>query len=127
MNLDYAKVKNVDGTSVHTLLIGRGPRGETFARSAPRKGARIDDFERFVETMKSRYGQILCMSDQEEVLLHVARPVALKLGLPTGASPAERPQTNGRAEQRARSMKQRLHIIIAETWKKGSEVLESLT
>ena len=87
----------------------------------------MDDLERFLEMMKSRYGQILCMSDQEEVLLQVVRPVALKLGLPTGTSPVERPQANGRAEQRVRNMKERLHIIVAEMRKKGIEVLESPT
>ena len=35
----------------------------------------------FCEAM-SRYGQILCMSDQEECLVQMIGPVALKLGLP---------------------------------------------
>ncbi len=66
--------------------------------------------------MKSRYGQILGVS--------MARPVALKLGLPIGSSPIERPQANGRAEQRVRNVMERLRIIVAETRKKGVEVFE---
>ncbi len=67
--------------------------------------------------MKSRYGQILYMRDQEECLVQMVRPVALKLGLPIGSSPIERPQANGRAEQRVRNMKERLHVIAAEVRK----------
>ena len=81
-------------------------------------GAKFDDLERFLEVMKSRYGQILRMSDQEECLVQMVRPVALKLGLPIGSSPIERPQANGRAEQHVRNMKERLHIIVAEMRKK---------
>ena len=77
--------------------------------------------------MKSRYGQILCMSDQEECLVQIVKPVALKLGLPRGSSPVERPQANGRAEQRVRNMKERLRIIVEEMRKKGIEILESPT
>ena len=65
---------NKEGTSVHTLIVGGGPRGETFARRVPRKGAKIDDLERCLEVMKSRYGQILRMSDQEECLVQMVRP-----------------------------------------------------
>ncbi len=61
-------------------------------------GAKFDDPERFIEVIKSRYGQILCISDQEECLVQMVRPVALKLGLPIGSSTIERPQANGRAE-----------------------------
>ncbi len=81
--------------------------------------------ERSLETMKSRYGQILCVSDQEEVLSQVVRLVALKLGLPTGASPVEEPLANGRAERRVRITKERLRIIVADVWKKGIKVFES--
>ncbi len=80
-----------------------------------------------MEMMTSRYGQILCISDPEEVLLNVVRPVALKLGLPIGTSPVERPQANGPAEQRVRNVRERLHVILAEMLKKGFEVLESPT
>ncbi len=94
----YATVKSTEGNHVHTHLVGGGPRGETFARRVPRKGAKFGDLERFLEVMKSTYGQILRMSDQEECLVQMVRPVALKLGLPIGSSPIERPQANGRAE-----------------------------
>ncbi len=77
--------------------------------------------------IKSRYGHIHCMSDQEEVLLQVVRPAAHKLGLPTGTLPAERPQAIGRAEQRVRNTKDRAHIIVAEMRKKGIEVVVSPT
>jgi hypothetical protein len=121
VNFDSATVKNAEGTQTRTLLIGGGPRGETFARRAPRKG------DKFLEAMKNRYGQILCVSDQGECLVQVVRPVALKLGLPTGDSPVERPQANGRAEQRVRSTKERLRFIVAEMRKAGVEFSESPT
>ncbi len=56
-------------------------------------------------------------------MAQMVRPVALKLG----ASPVERPQANGRAEQEFRSVKERLRIIVAEMRKKGVEILESPT
>ena len=56
VSFDYVTVKNVEGTQTHTLLIGGGPRGETFARRVPRKEAKLDDLEKFLEMMKSRYG-----------------------------------------------------------------------
>ena len=37
VNFDYAMVKSISGGEVHNLLIGGGPRGETFARRVPRK------------------------------------------------------------------------------------------
>ncbi len=108
VDFDYATVKNSEGNQVHTLLFEEGPRGETFARRAPpRKGAKIDDLEKLLETTRSRCGQILCVSDQEECFAQMVRPVALKLGLPLGTSPAELPQANGRAEQKVRSVKER--------------------
>ena len=128
VNFDYAIVKNIDNQQqVHTLLIGGGPRGETFARRVPRKGAKLEDLEKFLEVVKSRYGQITCMSDQEECLVQVLRPAALKLGLPVAQTPVEQYQANGRAEQRVRTMKERLHITVAESRKAGIQILNSTT
>ena len=78
-----------------------------------------------MEVMKGRYGQIVCMSDREERLMQVVKPVAHRLGLPTGTSPVERHQANGRAEQRVRTMKERLQILVEDARKKGIEVLDS--
>ncbi len=50
MNFDYATVKSTTGDE--SLLVGGGPRGETFARRVPRNGAKFDDLERFLEVMK---------------------------------------------------------------------------
>ena len=40
---DYATVKNSQHNSEVKLLVGAGPRAETFARAAHRKGATIEE------------------------------------------------------------------------------------
>ena len=73
VNFDYAQVKSaVDGKDkeqIHMLLSGGGPRGETFARRVPRKGAKFEDLDIFMEVMKQRYGTVTCQCDQEDSLV----------------------------------------------------------
>ncbi len=64
VKFDYAMVKNAEGSQVHAPLVGGVSSAETFARRVPRKGAKIEDLDKFLEMMKSRCGQILCVSDQ---------------------------------------------------------------
>ena len=127
VNFDYATVKSVNGSQVHTLLIGGGPRGETFARRVPRKGAKFEDLEIFLEVMKQRYGAITIACDQEDSLVQVVKPAALKKGLPVTTTALEQSQSNGRAEQRVRAMKERLQISVLEARSRGVEILDSGT
>ncbi len=99
MNFDFAAITSVGCPGVnHTLVVAGGPRGETFARRIPRKGAKMTDVTRFLEVMKARYGSgITVISDQEDSLINMVKPMAQKLGLTFSTSPVERPQVNGRA------------------------------
>ena len=56
VNFDFAAITSVECPAVnHTLIVAGGPRGETFARRVPRKGAKMTDVTRFLEVMKARY------------------------------------------------------------------------
>ena len=68
--------------------------------SAHRKGAKIEDLELFLRGPQTRCGHIPVHCDQNECLREAAHSTAGMLGMPTGVTPVEQSQTNGRAEQR---------------------------
>ena len=65
------------------VLVGAGPRGETFARAVHRKGAKFEDLELFLKVLQTRYGNIPVYCDQEDCLREVVQSTAGRLGLPT--------------------------------------------
>ena len=68
---DYAGItKSQQGAEVK-ILVGAGPRGETFARAVHRKGATFEDLEQFLKVLQTRYGNIPV--DQEECLREVVQ------------------------------------------------------
>ena len=40
------------------ILVGAGPRGETFARAVRRKGANFEDLEQFLKVQQTLYGNM---------------------------------------------------------------------
>ena len=89
---DFATVKNSQQGAQVKILVGAGPRGETFATAVHRKGATFEDLELFLKVMQTRYGNIPMCCDQEESLREVAHGTAGKLGLPTGVTGVEQGQ-----------------------------------
>ena len=87
------------------VLVGAGPRGDTFARAVHRNGAKFEDLELF-------YGNIPMYCDQEECLREVVHSTAGRLGLPTGVTAVEQSQANGLAEHRVRALRERLQIMV---------------
>ena len=83
---DYATVKNSQQGSEVWILVGPGPRGETFARAVHRKGAKCEDLELFLKVLQTRYGNIPVYCDKEECLREVVHCTAGRLGLPTGVT-----------------------------------------
>ena len=65
---DYAVVKNSQQGAEVKILVGAGPRGETFARAVHRKGAKLEDLEQFLKVLQTRYGKTPVCCDQEECL-----------------------------------------------------------
>ena len=61
------------------ILVGAGPRGETFARAVHRKGAKFEDLEQFLKVLQTRYGNIPVYCDQAECLREVVLKTAGKL------------------------------------------------
>ena len=55
---DYATVKNSQQGAVVKILVGAGPRGETFARAVHHKGAPIEVLALFLKVLQTRYGNI---------------------------------------------------------------------
>ena len=55
---DCATVKNGQQGAELKILVGAGPRGETFASAAHRKGATFKDLEQFLKVLQTRYGNI---------------------------------------------------------------------
>ena len=70
---DYATVKNSQQGAVVKILVGAGPRVETFARAVHRKGAKSEDLELFLKVLQTRYGNIPVYCDQEERLREVVQ------------------------------------------------------
>ena len=102
-DFDYAAVRNSQQGAEIKILVGAGPRGETFARAYHRKGAKVEDFEQFMWVLHTRYGNVLVYCDPEECLREVVHSTVEKLGFPTGVTAVEQSQANGRAEQRVRA------------------------
>ena len=61
--------------------------------------------------------------DQEECLREVVHSTAGRLGLPTGVTAVEQSQANGRAEQRVRSLRERLQIMVEDARRYGVEII----
>ena len=99
---DCAIVKNSQQGAEVKILVGAGPRGETFARAVHRKRAKFEDLEHFLKVLQARYGNIPVYCDQEECLREVVHSTAGRLGMPTGVTAVEQSQATGRAEQRVR-------------------------
>ena len=77
---DCATVKNSQQGAKVKILVGAGPRGETFARAVHRKGAKSEDLELFLKVLQTRYGNIPVYCDQEECLREVVHNTAGRLG-----------------------------------------------
>ena len=80
---DYAIVYNSEQGAEVKILVGAGPRGETFARAVHRKRAKFEDLELFLKVLQTRYGNIPVYCDQEECLREVVHNTAGRLGMPT--------------------------------------------
>ena len=92
---------------LHTkILVGAGRRGETLARAVHRKGAKFEDLELFLKVFQIRSGNIPVYCDQEECLREVVQS-----------------QANGRAEQRVRALRERLHIMVEDARRRGTEIV----
>ena len=76
---DYATVKNSQQGAEVKILVGAGPRGETFARAVHRKGANFGDLVLFLKALQTRYGNIPEYCDQEECWREVVRSTARRL------------------------------------------------
>ena len=55
-HFDYATVKNNRQGAEVEILVGAGPRGETFARAVHRKGTKFEDNELFLKVLQTRNG-----------------------------------------------------------------------
>ena len=121
-NFGCAILKNSQRGAEDKVLVGDGPRGETFPRAVHRKGAKFEDVELFLKVLQTRYGHIPVYCDQEECLREVVHGTAGGLGMPTGVTAVELSQTNGRAEQRARASRERLQVMVEDARRRGAEI-----
>ena len=83
---DNAVVKNSQQGAEVKILVGAGPRGETFARAVHLKGATFEDLEQFPKVLQTRYENIPVSCDQEECLREVVHSTEGRLGMPTGVT-----------------------------------------
>ena len=119
----FAVVKNSEQGAEVKILVGAGPRGETFARAVRRKGAKFEDLVQFLKVLQTRDGNIPVNCDQKECLRDVVHSAAEPLGMPTGVTAAEQSQANGRAEQRVRALRERLRILVEDARRQGTEII----
>ena len=105
------------------ILVGAGPRGETFARAVHRKGVKVEDLELFLKVLQTRCGNIPVYCDQEECLREVVHGTAGRLELPAGVTAVEQSEANGRAEQCVRALRERLQIMVEDARRCGVEII----
>ena len=105
---DHATVKKSQQGAEVKILVGAGPRRETFERAVHRKGAKFEDLELFLKVLQTRHGNIPAYCDQEECLREAVHSTAGRLVLPTRGTAVEQSQANARAEQRVRALRERL-------------------
>ena len=122
-NFDYAVVKNSQQRAEVKILVGAGPRGETFARAVHPKGAKFEDLELFLKVLQTRCGNTPVYFDQEECLREVVHSTAGRLGMPTRVTAVEQGQANGGAEQRVRALTERLQIMVENARRRGAEII----
>ena len=103
-HFDYATVKNNRQGAEVEILVGAGPRGETFARAVHRQGAKFEDHELFLKVLQTRYN------------------TARRFGMPTGVTAVEQCQANGRVEQRVRVLRKRLQIMVEDARRRGTQI-----
>ena len=87
--LDYAGITNSQQGAEVKILVGAGPRGETFARAVHLNGATFEDLEQFLKVLQTRYGNIPVYCDQDECLREVVHSTAGRLGMPTRVTAVE--------------------------------------
>ena len=68
---DYATAKNNQQGAEVKILVGAGPRGETFARAVHRKGTKFKDLELFLKVLQTLHGNIRVYYDQEGCLREI--------------------------------------------------------
>ena len=78
---DYATAKNNQQGAEVKILVGAGPRGETFARAVHRKGENFKDLELFLKVLQTRCGNIPVYCDQEECLREVVPKYSWRSGI----------------------------------------------
>ena len=117
----YATVKN--SQQGVKILVGAGPRGETFARAVHRKRAKLEDLDLFSKRLQTRYGNIPVYSDQEGCLREIVHSTARRFGLQTRLTAIEQSQRNGRAEQRVRALRECLQIMIEDARRRGVKIM----
>ena len=61
--------------------------------------------------------------DQEESLREIVHSTARRLGMPTRVTAVEQSQANGRAEQRVRSLTERLQITVEDARRRGFQII----
>ena len=110
-------VKNSLWNSEVKIIVGARTRGETFAKLTHRSSAKIEDLELFQNVLQTRHRNIPVFGDQDECLHEVAH---CSSGMPTGRTAVEQNQANGRAEQRARALRERRRNFVKRT---GAEII----
>ena len=103
------------------IMVGAGPRGETFATAAHRKGAHIKELELCLKVLRTRCRNIRVCCDREECLREVAHSTLGKLGMPVGVTAVEQSQSHGRQVQRVRALREALHIMVGDVKQEGAE------
>ena len=101
---DYASVTFKESDGYVTVLTGR--RCECFCRVVPRKGQRLQDLEHFLAVMRARYPCFQLRSDNEEALRHVLKDACEQVHLEYSNTRLETLASNGRCENRVRTMKE---------------------
>ena len=112
-DFDYAGItKSQQGAEVK-ILIGAGPRGETFARAVHRKGATFEDLEQFLKVLQTRYGNIPV--EQDRMFARSCTQYGRTTWDPRqGVTAVDQSQANGRAEQRMRALRGRWQILVED-------------
>ena len=108
------------------ILVGAGPRRETFARDVDRKRAELEDLKLLLKVLQTRHGNIQVHYDQEECLREFVHSAAGRLELPKGVTVVEQSQANTRAEQRVRELRERLQMMVEDAKRRNVETIRRM-
>ena len=107
------------------MLVGAGPRGETFARAVHRKRVNIRSSGTVSEVVCRLVVETFqCTMIKKSVCVKWCTVQLEGWSCQRELTAVEQSEANGRAEQRVRALRERLHILVEHARRCGVEIIQ---